>query len=142
MVTDFCLKGGIPSRSKISQQNRTRFSVIAPTPTSDPGGLVVCGDGGRRGCGGPEVGLAWELANRGGWMLMKAQGWHPGLIALDLTKAIQQELGVGLIEARRLSHAIVDNESVDFEFESPEMAARFREKLRVLGVITQEGARQ
>lgn len=75
-------------------------------------------------------------------MLVKAQGWHPGLITIDLIKMIQEERSLGLAEARRLAHAIVDNEAIDFEFESPEMAARFREKLRVLGVITQEGARQ
>jgi hypothetical protein len=33
-------------------------------PTSDPGGLVVCGDGGRGACGGPEVGIGSGPSDR------------------------------------------------------------------------------
>ena len=71
-------------------------------------------------------------------MLVKVRGWRPGLITIDLINAIKEAQSLGLAESRRLAHAIVDNEPIDFEFESPESAEQFREKITALGVITEK----
>lgn len=71
-------------------------------------------------------------------MLVKARGWRPGLITIELIQLIKDERGLGLIEARKLAHAIVDDEPINFEFDSAERGILFREKLESLGVKTED----
>lgn len=68
---------------------------------------------------------------------VKIRGWRPGLIAIDLIQLIQTEQSIGLTEARRLAHAIIDNDPIEFEFETEERAELFRAKLHELGVKTE-----
>lgn len=71
-------------------------------------------------------------------MHVKIRGWRPGLLTIDLMVAIKDARGLGLTEARRIAHAIVDNEPFDFEFDSVEKGEAFQKKISDLGVITED----